>query len=120
MIMHRHSQSFFRVLLADAKFVQLPFDLSRLGNAGAQLRFFGLRGCEFLVEDVFTKDNAIIADVNAGTGNELFNFRVRFAAETAERDVRWSSHDIIRFRLTILRAAAELFFLIGQIRRVFS
>ena len=49
-------------------------------------------GGEFFVEDVFAKDNTVIADVNAGTGDQFFYFGVGFAAKAAEGDVGRSSH----------------------------
>ena len=101
MIVHRHRHSFLCVLLADAKFIELALDLRWFWNREARFLLLGLCG-EFLVEDVLAQDDAIIADINAGAGYELFYFRVRFAAEAAERDIRWASHSkIFDLRLTI-------------------
>ena len=92
MIVHRDGQSFLRVLLADAIQVELAFDFRRLGNGELRRLCFLACSCKFLVEDVFAKDDAVVADVNARPGDELSDFRVRFAAETAQRDVGWARH----------------------------
>ena len=91
MIVYRDGQSFFRVILADTVQVELPPDFGRLGNGDADTMFSRVRGL-FLVEDVFAKNDAVVANVNARAGDELFDFRVRFAAEAAHGDVGRASH----------------------------
>ena len=63
------------MLLADAIFIQLLFDFRGLGNRHARLLLFGLRR-KFLVEDVLAENDAIVANVNAGSGDEFLHFRV--------------------------------------------
>jgi hypothetical protein len=57
-------------------------DLGGFGNGDALFVFFCLR-VKFFFKDVFAKDNAVVANVNARSGDEFSDFRVRFAAEAA-------------------------------------
>ena len=91
MIVNGHGQGFLRVFLADAIKVQLPFDFRRFGNGEFRL-FFLVLELQFAVEDVFAKDDAVVADVNARPGDELAHFRVRLAAETAHREIVGARH----------------------------
>jgi hypothetical protein len=91
MIMNRDRQSFLGVLLADTVQIQLPLDFRRFGNGEFRLVFLILE-FQFAVEDVFTKDDAVIANVNARPGDELAHFRVRFAAETAHGKLVGAGH----------------------------
>ena len=75
MIVHRDRERLFSVLLADAIFIQLLFDFGRLGNRHARFRLFRLRR-KLLVEDVLAKHDAVVANVNAGAGDEFLHFRV--------------------------------------------
>jgi len=91
MIVHRNGQSFLCVRLADAMAVKVPREVGRLGDVELRQSLFGIRR-KFLVEDALAKRDAIVADVNARSCDELFYFRVRFSAKTAERDVAWPRH----------------------------
>ena len=90
-VVHRHGQRLLGVFLADAGQVKLALDLGRLGDVDARLLLLGLRG-EFLVEDLLAENDAVVADVNARPGNELLDFGVGLAAETAEREVGRAGH----------------------------
>ena len=91
MIVDGDGQSFFRRFLPDAIKVKLALDFRRFGHGELRLLFFGLN-LQFAVEDVFAKDDAVVADVDARPGDELADFRVRLAAETAHRDVGRARH----------------------------
>ncbi len=91
MVVHRHGQRLLGVLLADAGEVKLALDLGGLGDADARLLLLGLRG-ELFVEDLLAEDDAIVADVNARPGDELFDFGVGLAAKAAERQVGGAGH----------------------------
>src|ERR1044072_8490108 len=91
MIVHGHGQSFLGLVLADAVGVELAFDFTRPRDGETRLLLLALQ-LEFAVEDVLAKDDAIVADINSGAGNELSDFGVRFAAEAAHRDIRGSGH----------------------------
>jgi hypothetical protein len=58
------------MVLANAVEVEMPFDFDRLGNGMDDLRLllFGFNE-QFLIEDVFAKDDAVVADVDARAGN---------------------------------------------------
>ena len=73
MVMHRDRECALGVLLADALAVKLPLDFRRLGNVQLGLVLLRRRG-QFLVQDSFAKDDAVVADIDAGAGNQLFNF----------------------------------------------
>ena len=75
MIVNRDGKSLFGVFLTDAMFIQLPLDLSRLWNRDARL-LLPCRRRKFLVEDVFAEHHAVVANVNAGTGDKFFDLRV--------------------------------------------
>src|ERR1035437_7594183 len=110
MIVHRHGQGFFRVFLADTIKVKLPFDGRRFGNGELRLLLFG-GGREFPVENVFAKNDAVVANVNVRSGDELAHLRVRLAAETAHGDVIRTSHlefTIYDLRLPTANGAAHL------------
>jgi hypothetical protein len=91
MIVNGDGQGFFRVLLPDAKAVKLPFDFRRPGHGKFRLFFLFLK-LKLAVKDVFAEDDAVVANINARPGDELADFRVRLAAETAHRDVGRSGH----------------------------
>ncbi len=90
MIMNGNGESFLGVILADALQIELPFDFGGLGNADPRFVFARLR--EFLIKHLLAEDDAIVADINTGAGDELFNFGVRLAAKTAQRDVGRAGH----------------------------
>ncbi len=91
MIVNGHRQRLLGVVLAHAMLVQVLLDLGGLGHGELRRVALGL-GREFLVQHAFAQSDAIVADINAGAGDELFDFRVRFPAETAQRDVAWARH----------------------------
>jgi hypothetical protein len=47
---------------------------------------------EFAVENALAKDDAVVADVDTGSGDELAHFRVGFPTETAHCNVVWPGH----------------------------
>jgi len=106
MIVHRHGQRLFGMLLADALPVQLAFDLGGLGDIEFGPVLFRERG-QFLVEHALAQDHAIVTDINARAGDQLFDFRVRFSAEAAQRDIRRPGHGIYSFLSAKLVAPAK-------------
>src|SRR5437667_12049989 len=99
MIVHGDSERALSVVLADAIQVKLAFDIGGLGNfklKNTLARFVA----QFFVEDVFADDDATVADVNTRPLNELFDFGVRLAAETAEGELRGSSHVVLCYLVT--------------------
>ncbi len=91
MVVDGHGEGLLGVVLADATQVELALDFGRLGHLEARFLLPGLRG-EFLVQDLFAENDAVVADVNAGSGNELLDLGVRLAAKTAQRDVGGARH----------------------------
>src|SRR5438876_6640565 len=91
MIVDGHRERAFGVVLADAMSVQVLFDFRRFGHLVSWRRFLRFV-MEFFVENTFAQQHTMVADVNARPGDQLFDFRMGFAAETAERDVRRARH----------------------------
>ena len=96
MIMDCDRQGLLGVILAYALEVNLPFNLSRLGNADPRLMFLGL-GSQFFVEDLFAQNNTIVADIDAWAGDEFFDFGMRLPAKTAQGDISGSRHRVYSF-----------------------
>src|SRR5205807_26986 len=70
------------LLLTDYVFVEDVVDLPRLGEV---LDVEARRGGELLVDDLVTEIDALIADVDARTGNQLLDLALRLSAEAAEK-----------------------------------
>jgi hypothetical protein len=68
-------------LLPDYVFVEDLVDLLRLRQV---LELEGGRSGELLVDDLVTEVDALVADVDAGAGDQLFDLALRLAAEAAE------------------------------------
>jgi hypothetical protein len=68
-------------LLADDVLVQDVIDLAGLRQA---LELEGRRGRELLVDDLVAEIDALVADVDAGAGDQLLDLALRLAAEAAE------------------------------------
>jgi hypothetical protein len=81
------------MFLADAMQIEVPFDLRRLRHLVHHLRRLLLRlGEQFLVEHVFAEHDAVVANVNARPGDQLFDLSVGFSAETTKGDVGRAGH----------------------------
>ena len=91
MIVNRDGKRLLRDLLADHVLVERAPDLGRLRNADVRRlppRVF----VQLLVEDAFADVDAAVANVDAGTGDELAHLRVALAAEAAHREVGSAGH----------------------------
>jgi hypothetical protein len=76
-------------------------DVRGFGNLlDAAGRLF-LLGQQFLVEDVLAKDDAVVADIYAWTGDKLFDFSVGFPTETAEGQIGWPRHRCADYRVPV-------------------
>jgi hypothetical protein len=91
MVVNRDGQGFFCVFLTDAIKVKVPLDGRRFGDGKLRLLLFG-GDREFPVENVFAEDDAVVANVNVRSGDELAHFGVRLAAETAHGAVVRTGH----------------------------
>jgi hypothetical protein len=69
-------------LLADDVLVQDLVDLDRLREV---LELEGGRGGELLIDDLVAEVDALVADVDAGTGDQLLDLSLRLPAEAAEK-----------------------------------
>ena len=98
MIVDRNGQGAFCVVLANAMEIEVTFDLGRLRYLLDRGGFFRFGG-EFLIEHVFAQHNAVVANVNAGTGDQLFDFGVRFAAKAAKGEISRASHESLGWEL---------------------
>src|SRR5690606_24429411 len=79
-VVHRDGERLFRLVLPDDVLVQDLPDLLGLGNA-AQVRVALL--VELLLDDLVAQLDALVADVNAGTGDQLLDLLLHLAAEGA-------------------------------------
>ena len=70
MIMDGDGQGFFRRFLPDAIKVKLAFDFRRFWHGEFRQLFLGLN-LQLAVEDIFAKDDAVVADIHAQPGNKL-------------------------------------------------
>ena len=68
-------------LLADHVLVQDLADLLRLRQV---LELEGRGGRQLLIDDLVTEVDALVADVDAGSGDQLLDLALRLAAEAAE------------------------------------
>jgi hypothetical protein len=75
-------QGALRRLLADDVLVQDVVDLDRLRKA---LELEAGRGGELLVDDLVTEIDALVADIDARSGDQLLDLALRLAAEGAEQ-----------------------------------
>ena len=80
------------VLLPDAVLVQLALYGRRLGDFELGRGALGVRR-KFLVQHALADVDAVVADIDPGTGDELLHLGVGFAAEGAEREIVRASHE---------------------------
>ena len=95
-VVDRDREDFFRFLLADHERVEVFEDRCRRGDAeggfvGLAFAFFRC-AAKFLFEDVRANPDALVADVNAGAGDELFDLRVALSAERAHGEIGGAGH----------------------------
>jgi hypothetical protein len=69
-------------LLADHVLVQDVVDLDRLRQV---FELEAGRGGELLIDDLVAEVDALVADVDAGTGDQLLDLALRLPAEAAEK-----------------------------------
>jgi hypothetical protein len=91
MIMHRDGQRFFGMVLADAMTIQMPFDIAGLWHGKLGNGLFVLSR-KLLVQDAFAESDAIVANVNARTGDQLFDLGMGLPAKAAKGDVSGPGH----------------------------
>ena len=82
MVVDRNGQRPLGLLLTDDVVVQLRVDLLRARKVVEVER---RRSGELLVDDLVAEIDALVADVNAGTGDQLLDLPLRLAAEAAEK-----------------------------------
>ncbi len=75
-----HRQLLLGQLLADHVVVEIGLDLGRLGQLGEGDL---LRGGELLLDDLVAQLDAFVADVDAGTGDQLLDLLLGLPAEAA-------------------------------------
>ena len=101
-IVNSDGEDFFRVLLSDDEVVEVLEKFRWCWNsvfeqAGEILGWLRLPG-EFFAEDGRTDVDALITDVDAGTGDELFDLRVTFATEGTHGEIICAGHGGILLR----------------------
>jgi hypothetical protein len=89
MVVNGDGEHFFGVLLADDEFIEFGQDRRRVGDleAGFFRGSFAFRGCatEFLFKDVLADVDALVADIDAGAGDQFFDLGVALSAERTHR-----------------------------------
>jgi hypothetical protein len=80
-VVDRDGQGPLGPLLADHVLLQDVVDLPRLGEI---LELECGRSGELLIDDLVAEVDALVADVDAGSGDELLDLALRLAAEAAE------------------------------------
>jgi hypothetical protein len=84
-VVDRDRQDLLRGLLSDHVLVEERVDLLRLGEL-LELELGGLG--ELLLDDLVAQVDALVADVHAGSGDELLDLLLRLAAERALQKIR--------------------------------
>jgi len=80
-VVDRYGERALGLLLADDVLVEDVVDLARLREV---LDVERGRGGELLVDDLVAEIDALVADVDAGAGDQLLDLALRLAAEAAE------------------------------------
>jgi hypothetical protein len=80
-VVDRYREGALRTLLPHHVLVEHVVDLPRLGEV-LELECRG--GGELLVDDLVAEIDALVADVDAGSGDQLLDLTLRLAAEAAE------------------------------------
>ncbi len=82
MVVNRDGERALGLLLADHIFVEDAIDLPRLREV---VHVEVGRSGELLIDDLVAEIDALVTDVDAGAGDQLFNLPLRFAAKAAEK-----------------------------------
>ena len=80
MVVHRYRKNLLRVVLTDDVVVQEVVDLTRLRQL-VEMELGGLG--QLFFDDLVAEIDALIADVDAGAGDQLLHLLLRLAAERA-------------------------------------
>jgi len=91
MVVNRHGENLLGMLLPDHVLVQAVEKLLRLWHGELGGRFLLLL-VQLFFEDTATDVDAPVTNVNAGTGDQLFDFGVALSAEGAHREIGGSGH----------------------------
>ena len=101
-VVHRHRQDPLGALLADDVVVEERVDLVRLGELGEG----GGRGLrQLLLDDLVAQLDALVADVDPGTGDELLDLLLRLPAERALQEL---GSFVFRHRVFLLSPSSRL------------
>jgi hypothetical protein len=80
-VVDRYGKGALRAVLADDVLVQDVVDLPRLGEV-LELESWGCG--ELLIDDLVAEVDALVADIDAGAGDQLLDLTLRLPAEAAE------------------------------------
>src|SRR5262249_20115383 len=104
MVVNSDGKRLFGVVLANAMQIKVALDVGRLGHVlNRSGRCLARFRNEFLIEDVLAKNDTVVANVDAGPGNQLFDFGMGFSTETAKSNVCRARHK-----------SESVFFTVGQ------
>ena len=96
MVVNRDGEDFLGVVLADDVFIEPLTDLcgdgsgGRLGKGSVELGLLLVR--KFLVQDGGAHLDTLVADIDAGAGDELLDLRVALATEGAHGEIGRAGH----------------------------
>ncbi|MNK94438.1 hypothetical protein D3C87_1146400 [compost metagenome] len=83
MIVTRNRERFLSLRLADDVIIKVSFDIRWFWNFESP--FYRRFSVFFLIDDVVTKIDTLVTDVNSGTRDQFFNFFLAFATEAASQ-----------------------------------
>src|SRR4051812_8087703 len=93
MVVDGHRKGLFGVVLSDAVPIEVPLDVGGLGHGlDRGRRWFARLWSQLFIEHILAQNDAVITDVDAGSGDQLFYFRTGLTTETAQGDVGRAGH----------------------------
>ena|SRR5436190_6997508 len=92
MIVHSYRQRLLGLVLPNAILVEVVLNLDGFWDGTDEGRLLGFNRRQLFIENAFAKNDAVIADVDPWTLNELLYFCMRFSAEAAQGNICWPRH----------------------------
>ena len=93
-IVNRHAKDLFRVSLTDHMLVKRSQKICWTWHDQSRLCIDILLG--FFIQDRLADLDAVVADINAGAGDQLLHFRMALATEGTDGEIRSTGHGYFR------------------------